>query len=1161
VTYEYSDTVDYGLVISQDPAADTMVAVGSSVDLVVSSGQPVVPYVVGETEPNATAAITAVDNLTVGTVTYEYSDTVGYGLVISQEPISGTTVSVGSSVDLVVSSGQPVVPNVVGMTEPNATTAITAVDNLTVGTVTYEYSDTIAAGLVISQNPSAGTSVLIGSSVDFVVSLGLPVDVPNVVGMSEPNANSAITTVGLVSTVTYEFSDTIPAEIVISQDPVGGTTVPAGSSVNLVVSLGQSVVVPYVVGMSEPNATAAITAVDNLTVGTVTYEYSDTVGYGLVISQNPVGGTEVTLGATVNIVVSLGQPVVPNVVGQTTAAAVAAIEGIDNLTAAATYRHDNTVVAGFVISQNPVGGTKVSVGSTVNIVVSLGRPVVPGVVGLSEAEAVATIQSSDDFVVAVTYEYSDTIAYGLVISQNPASGTEVDVGTTVNLVVSLGQPKVPNVVGKSLADATTAIEAIDNLMVAPIYVYDNNVPFGIVISQNPTGGTVVDIGTTVNIVVSLGQPVVPGVVGMTEPNATTAIVAVDNLTVGTVKYEYSDTVDYGLVISQEPTGGTEVPIGSTVELVISLGQPMVPDVVGKTEPNATAAIVAVDNLTVGAVTYEYSDTIAYGFVITQDPVGGTFVLIGSAVDFVVSLGQPMVPNVVGKTTADANSAITAVDNLTVDTVIYEYNDVVPAGLVISQNPVGGTIVPVGSFIDLVVSAVIAPNAVGMTEPNANSAITTVGLVSAVTYEFSDTIPAEIVISQNPVGGTAVDVGTTVNIVVSSGQPVVPNVVGQTEADANSAIITGGLTVGTVTYEYSDTVAKGVVISQYPAADTTVAVGSPVDLVVSSGQPKAPNVVGMSEPNATAAITAVDNLTVGTVTYEYSDTVGYGLVVSQNPVGETAVPIGSAVDFVVSLGQPMVPNVVGMTEPNATTAIEAIDNLVTVVTYEYHNTVPKDLVISQYPLGGTTVNTGATVNIAVSLGRPVVPDVVGQAEATAVAAIEAIDNFVAAVTYEHHDTVLAGNVISQTPVGGTAVDIGTTVNIVVSLGPSVVPNVVGKTEPNATAAITAAGLIVGTVTYEDSETIPAGLVISQNPIGETTVPVGSPVDLIVSAVIVPNVVGMTKIDARSTITADDLIVGIVAYEYSDTVPAGFVISQNPVSGMEVPVGSSVDLVVS
>ncbi|MBN1786898.1 MAG: PASTA domain-containing protein, partial [Sedimentisphaerales bacterium] len=85
---------------------------------------------------------------------------------------SGTEDMPAPVVDMTVSLGRPVVPDVTGMTPADANTAILAVDNLQVGSITYDYNDYVAAGLVISQNPTGGTEVDTGSSVDFVVSLG-----------------------------------------------------------------------------------------------------------------------------------------------------------------------------------------------------------------------------------------------------------------------------------------------------------------------------------------------------------------------------------------------------------------------------------------------------------------------------------------------------------------------------------------------------------------------------------------------------------------------------------------------------------------------------------------------------------------------------------------------------------------------------------------------------------------------------------------------------------------------------------------------------------------------------------------------------------------------------------------------------------------------------
>jgi hypothetical protein len=103
------------------------------------------------------------------------------GSVISQDPADGLTVDVGTIENLVVSSGPPRVnvPNVAGLTTAQASTAITGA-GLTVGTTTTQPSSTVAAGRVITSNPAAGASVIVGSAVNLEVSSG-PAGVPGLV--------------------------------------------------------------------------------------------------------------------------------------------------------------------------------------------------------------------------------------------------------------------------------------------------------------------------------------------------------------------------------------------------------------------------------------------------------------------------------------------------------------------------------------------------------------------------------------------------------------------------------------------------------------------------------------------------------------------------------------------------------------------------------------------------------------------------------------------------------------------------------------------------------------------------------------------------------------------------------------------------------------------
>ncbi|MGH8549812.1 MAG: PASTA domain-containing protein [Methylococcales bacterium] len=414
---------------------------------------------------------------------------------------------------------------------------------------------------------------------------------------------------------------------------------------------------------------------------------------------------------------------------------------------------------------------------------------------------------------------------------------------------------------------------------------------------------------------------------------------------------------------------------------------------------------------------------------------------------------------------------------------------------------------------------------------------------------------------------------TVLVVPSGPAPVsVPDVVGQTQAAAQTAITSAGLTVGTVTQQASNTVPSGSVIRQNPAAGTSVAAGSAVNLVVSSGPApvSVPNVVGQTQAAAQTAITGA-GLTVGTVTQQASNTVPSGSVISQNPAAGASVAAGSTVDLVVSSGPTpvSVPNVVGQTQAAAQTAITGAGLTVGTVTQQISNTIPSGSVISQNPAAGASVTAGSAVDLVVSSGpAPVsVPGVVGQTQAAAQSTITGAGLTVGTVTQQASNTVPSGSVISQNPAAGASVTAGSAVGLVVSSGPAPVsvPDVVGQTQAAAQSTITGAGLTVGTVTQQASNTVPSGSVISQNPAAGASVTAGSAVDLVVSSgsvpVSVPDVVGQTQVAAQTTITNAGLVVGTITTAASTTVSAGLVISQSPSSGTQVLSGSSVSLIVS
>ena len=148
--------------------------------------------------------------------------------------------------------------------------------------------------------------------------------------------------------------------------------------------------------------------------------------------------------------------------------------------------------------------------------------------------------------------------------------------------------------------------------------------------------------------------------------------------------------------------------------------------------------------------------------------------------------------------------------------------------------------------------------------DALEALTAQDLVVLRVYEQSDTVPAGVVIRQEPEAGTLVLPKTPITVYVSSGatEVVVPNLVGTQEANAVAMIEQAGLTVGSITVTGSPTVAEGVVITSDPVAGAKLPQGSVVNLILSNGKVTVPDVRNLA---VTEAISLLTNPAVGYTT--------------------------------------------------------------------------------------------------------------------------------------------------------------------------------------------------------------------------------------------------------------------------------------------------------
>ena len=196
-------------------------------------------------------------------------------------------------------------------------------------------------------------------------------------------------------------------------------------------------------------------------------------------------------------------------------------------------------------------------------------------------------------------------------------------------------------------------------------------------------------------------------------------------------------------------------------------------------------------------------------------------------------------------TPDGRQAYVTNENGNTVSVIDLASNMVTATLTGMSSPRGVTARPIPPGIPV-------PNVVGTTQSAATTAITGAGLlVGAVTQQASTSITPGNVISEAPAAGVLVGAKAMVALVISSGVAV-PNVTGQTQAQASAAISGAGLVLGTVTQQASSTVPSGSVISQSPTAGENVAGGGAVDLVVSTGSGSSGGGGGM-EPFTLAAL--------------------------------------------------------------------------------------------------------------------------------------------------------------------------------------------------------------------------------------------------------------------------------------------------------------------
>jgi len=345
--------------------------------------------------------------------------------------------------------------------------------------------------------------------------------------------------------------------------------------------------------------------------------------------------------------------------------------------------------------------------------------------------------------------------------------------------------RIPDLTGKTTADAVTALHALGIDAVTVQTRPDTAVAAGLIASTDPPAGSAAVAGSAVTLVVSGGPPTtgLPNVIGR-DPKAATAFLQSKGFTVRIGTMVHSSAVEKGFVAQTNPAPGGKVPEHGTVVLFPS-GGPLavtVPNLVNLSDGDARKALAKLGlQLQVSQVVADVN--IPAQVVMDQEPDGGATVAPGSAV-VVEESGGPnpiTVPNVVGGTIDDARNSLSSA-GLTVGAVAQVEDASTTPGTVVSQNPAAGTQIGQGASVDLYVAAAQAtaspsatpssaalapiPNVIGMTVDQAKAALEQAGYaVHQVIVQPGSPPDAKVVNSDPPPGATTAQGTNAVDLIV------------------------------------------------------------------------------------------------------------------------------------------------------------------------------------------------------------------------------------------------------------------------------------------------------------------------------------------------------------------------------------------------------------
>ena len=365
----------------------------------------------------------------------------------------------------------------------------------------FKYDDNIKEYHIISQDIEKGTKITKNLEVTVIVSNGSDpnkkAEVTNMVGWKLDDVIKFVDDNHLTNvTINFEFSNTVKKDIIISQDVI--KEIRRNEPVTLVSSLGResdlkSITLGDLIGMDTFHLMTYLGR-NNLNY-TIIYSYSDKEE-GTVIRQSPKKWTVVNPKSD-EIVINISKEdevTVPDLTKKTETE-ITEWATDNRVKVEFDYAYDDTIKNGKVISSNYKKGTNIKNDEIIKIVISKG-PV--KMIEFTNIDSFREWANDKDIIYNISYEFSDNIPAGKLISSSHKKGDIIKNSDTVNLIISEGgTTTVPNLINLTKDEASTKCK--DSKIKCNFIYLDDNKEYNIVTKQSMRENSTIPVNTTINV--------------------------------------------------------------------------------------------------------------------------------------------------------------------------------------------------------------------------------------------------------------------------------------------------------------------------------------------------------------------------------------------------------------------------------------------------------------------------------------------------------------------------------------------------------------------------------------------------------------------------------------------------------------------------------------